>query len=103
MFSVLTNIYVLPLIVTILGLCVFYGYSKMTKTDDECPKSCYFKTSVCLYLVSLGTLWLFTKLTNSNTSSTLVGGATNAVSAETVTAPIGNFNVEKFNTGRPTF
>lgn len=72
MFEMLSNMYILPLVLVLAGLVVMYIYLRMAKLDDEDNKMSYFKCAVGIYLTSLATLYL-----HSRVSSTPLSGGSN--------------------------
>lgn len=104
MQSILTNIYVLSILIAMAGTFVAYLYLRITKKADEYSKSHHIKNFTLLFITSLSALWCNQKFSVSKNITPLTGGG---VSCGTNTSPSlvneSPMNMEKFNIGRPTF
>jgi len=68
MLEMLSNMYVLPLVLVVGGMIVKYIYLRMAKRDDEDNKMSYFKCAVGIYLTSLATLYLHSRVSGVSQS-----------------------------------
>ena len=121
MLNYLTNIYVISLIGSLLGLLLTYLYDKFEK--KEYSGKVYFKVFMLTYLASVVTLYVFNLVNNNNrvsqtldsinkstatakgvsvNKSELVGGNQVNNIATNVTKSF-NMESQQFNTGTPTF
>ena len=62
MLEILSNIYVLPIIIVVCSLVLMNVYMRVMRSDEEPNKSAYFKCGVSVYLTSLATLMLYQKV-----------------------------------------
>ena len=100
MFELLTNIYVLPLIITLCGLIMMNLYLRISKQDDEYTKSSYIKCGTSIYLTSLATLMLNNKLSST---SQFGGSSLPSTSIPSVSPPSYNNMNDNFNVGKVPF
>ena len=120
MIDYLTNIYIISLIGSLLGLLLTYLYDKFEK--KEYSSKVYFKVFMLTYIASLVTLYVFNLVNNNNVVSPksvsvntppntsisvnkteLVGGAqVNNTVPTNVSKPF-SLESQQFNTGTPTF
>jgi hypothetical protein len=100
MFELLTNIYVLPLIITLCGLIMMNLYLRISKKDDEYTKSSYIKCGTSIYLTSLATLVLNNKLSST---SQFGGSSFPSTSIPSVSPPSYNNMNDNFNVGKVPF
>ena len=100
MFELLTNLYVLPLIITLCGLIMMNLYLRISKKDDEYTKSSYIKCGVSIYLTSLATLMLNNKLSST---FQVGGGSFSSTSIPSVSPPAYNNMNDNFNVGKVPF
>ena len=108
MQSILTNIYVLSLIIAVAGTFVAYLYLRVTKKADEYSKSHHIKNFTLLFVTALSALWCNQKFNMPKNITHLTGGGEGGgISCGTNTSPSlvneSPMNMEKFNIGRPTF
>ena len=106
MQSILTNIYVLSLLIAVAGTFVAYLYMRITKKADEYSKSHHIKNFTLLFITALSALWCNQKFSMPKNVAHFGGGG-DGVSCGTNTSPSlvneSPMNMEKFNIGRPTF
>ena len=114
MLEFLMNDYVYPLLMSLMFVGCIFAYHKLTKQEDEYEKKFYLKYAVLFYIVILMSnkchSFLVNRTNNTinavNQSSVMTGGnpvgLTSNVQNPNVLKPSFR-NVEKFNTGRPTF
>ena len=62
MLEILSNIYVLPIIIVVCSLVLMNVYMRVMRSDEESNKGAYFKCGVSVYLTSLATLMLYQKV-----------------------------------------
>jgi len=93
MLEILSNIYVLPIIIVVCSLVLMNMYMRVMRSDEEPNKSAYFKCGVSVYLTSLATLMLYQKVCPVS----LQGGGGVKVYTPTPVMP------ENFNVGRVPF
>ncbi len=108
MQSILTNIYVLSLLIAVAGVLIAYIYMRVTKKTDEYSKFHHIKNFTLLFVTALSALWCNQKFTiPKNVTPLTGGGGYGGISCGTSTSPsLVNeplINMEKFNIGRPTF
>ena len=106
MIEYLNNIYVLPLISTIIGTLIIYLYDKFEK--KQYTSAIYLRIALLLYISAFGTFYisnnlpLFISSTSSISSNIQSGGS---IDPQTL-MPQGNDlskHFEQFKTGVPTF
>ena len=106
MIEYLNNIYVLPLISTIIGTLIIYLYDKFEK--KQYTSAIYLRIALLLYISAFGTFYisnnlpLFITSTSSISSNIQSGGS---IDPQTL-MPQGNDlskHFEQFKTGVPTF
>jgi hypothetical protein len=93
MIEYLNNIYVLPLISTIIGILIVYLYDKFEK--KQYTSAIYLRIGLLIYISTFGTIYL-----SKNLSFT-----TDSIDPQSL-MPQGNDltkNLEQFKTGVPTF
>ena len=111
MLEYLTNIYVLPLIATIIGISIVYLYDKFEK--KQYTSAIYLRIALLIYISSFGTIY-FSRLdfvSNSGIASSIFqSGGAGSSSSSTVDVqsmmPQANdlkIHLEQFKTGVPTF
>ena len=96
----ITNIYILPLISTIIGLILVYLYDKFEK--KQYTSSHYLRFGVLIYISTYGALYI-SKLNIFLSSGTQSGGM---LSDPQLSMPQGNdikSHLEQFKIGIPTF
>ena len=95
----LTNMYVLPLIATVIGLALVYVYDLFEK--KQYTNAIYLRIAVLIYVSCLATIYI------SRLSFLQVGGFSSSVAANPQSAmPQPNefkSSFEQFKTGTPTF
>lgn len=98
----LTNIYVLPLIATIIGLAILYLYDLFEK--KQYTNSIYFRVGLLIYISCLGTIYIsrLPILQSGGNNSSSNTGEFNFQSLMPQANEI-KTNLENFNTGIPTF
>jgi glycopeptide antibiotics resistance protein len=95
----LTNIYVLPLIATIIGLIIVYLYDKFEK--KQYTNDIYFRLGILIYISCLATIYI-SKLNILQSG----GSNTNTIDNYQSCIPQPNdirSSFEQFKTGIPTF
>ena len=109
MLEYLTNIYVLPLIATIIGMLIVYLYDKFEK--KQYTSAIYLRIALLIYISSFGTIY-FSRLdfvSNSGIASSIFqsGGASSSSTVDVQSMmPQANdlkIHLEQFKTGVPTF
>ena len=106
MLEYITNIYVLPLIATIIGLSIIYLYDKFEK--KQYTSAMYLRIGILLYISTYGTLYIskldcLSSLIN-NHSSFQSGGS--SIIDPQLSMPQANdlkTHLEQFKIGVPTF
>ena len=109
MLAFLSNIYLLSFLVALVGTLLTYAYIRMTNKTDEYTNSYYFKSLTLYFITALSASWCREKLSSTHTIAS-GGGATitpltnngTNTTPDLLNEPV-SFNMEKFNTGRPTF
>ena len=102
MIEYLNNIYVLPLISTIIGTLIIYLYDKFEK--KQYTSAIYLRIALLLYISTFGTFYISNNLPlfTSTSSNIQSGGSIDPQSL----MPQGNDlskHFEQFKTGVPTF
>ena len=98
----LTNIYILPLITTIIGIILVYLYDKFEK--KQYTSAIYLRIGLLIYVSTFGTIYISRSSIFSNISDVHSGGGSIDTQSmmpqpnEIITA-----NLEHFKTGVPTF
>jgi hypothetical protein len=99
MIEYITNIYVLPLIATIIGLAIVYMYDKFEK--KQYTTAVYFRIAILIYISAFGTIYL-SKMDIFTRNIQCGGGELNHQSAMPQPNDL-NIHLEQFKTGVPTF
>uniref|UniRef100_A0A6C0F0D6 Uncharacterized protein n=1 Tax=viral metagenome TaxID=1070528 RepID=A0A6C0F0D6_9ZZZZ len=109
MLEYLTNIYVLPLIATIIGISIVYLYDKFEK--KQYTSAIYLRIALLIYISSFGTIY-FSRLdfvSNSGIASTIFqsggAGSSSPVDVQSMMPQANDLKIhlEQFKTGVPTF
>ena len=117
--ELLTNTYILPAIIAVLGTLAIYIYYRITKQTEDYTTKDYARYFIIIYICGLITLMTFgyatkflSSLSSSSSSSSLQSGGSNnnSCNIENFNSTDMNgggsnisFNVDRFQTGRPTF
>jgi hypothetical protein len=104
MLEYLNNIYVLPLISTIIGMTIVYLYDKFEK--KQYTSAIYLRIALLIYISSFGTIYI-SKLDIISKGMSLGlfqsgGGSSDSQSMMPQPNDL-KINVEQFKTGVPTF
>jgi len=102
MLEYLNNIYILPLLSTIIGLSIVYLYDKFEK--KQYTSAIYLRIALLIYISSFSTFYLSKYsffLNNSNIQSW--GGSVIDPQTMMPQANVLNNHLEQFKTGVPTF
>ncbi len=93
----LTNMYVLPLIATTIGLAIVYIYDLFEK--KQYTNAVYLRIGILIYVSCLATIYI------SRLSFLQVGGSTNEINPQSMMPQPNEFksSFEQFKTGIPTF
>jgi hypothetical protein len=99
----LTNIYILPLITTLIGLVIVYLYDKFEK--KQYTNANYFRIGLLIYVSTFATIYIsrmefFKNLASGGMSG---GGSVDPQSLMPQANEIKNSVMEHFKTGVPTF
>lgn len=125
MLELLTNTYILPAIIAVLGTLAIYIYYRITKQTEDYTTKDYARYFIIIYICGLITLMTFSyatkfisSLSSSSSSSSLQSGGSgsnnNSCNIENFNSHNStdmnggggssiSFNVDRFQTGRPTF
>lgn len=97
----LTNIYVLPLIATIIGLAIVYIYDKFEK--KQYTNSVYLRIAILIYLSCLATIYISKMdfIQTGGSSNTISDNIQNSMPQPNELRPSNQY--EYFKTGVPTF
>jgi hypothetical protein len=98
----LTNIYVIALIATLIGLALIYVYDRFEK--KQYTSAMYFRFALVLYISCFGANYI-SKM-NLPTFLQSGGGSANDLSTANTVSSAGEFSklhLEQFKTGVPTF
>ena len=98
MLEYITNIYVLPLIATIIGMLLVYIYDKFEK--KQYTTAMYLRIAILIYISTFGTIYL--SRLNIFTGLQSGGGDSNHQSAMPQPNEL-KVHLEQFKTGVPTF
>jgi len=106
----ISNMYVLSVIATVIGLCILYMYDKFEK--KQYTNAIYMRIGILIFISCLGTVYVsrmhfFQNNTNTNAMSGGGGGTVNNInnlsSSECSMQSNDNRSYENFKTGMPTF
>jgi len=115
MLDILTNTYILPAVIAIIGVLSIYIYYRITKQTEDYTNKDYARYFIIIYLCGVITLTASNFITKFISSTIQQGGASviNEVNnglmdgIRSVNDVVGgssvSFNIDKFQTGRPTF
>lgn len=95
----ITNIYILPLISTIIGLCIVYLYDKFEK--KQYTTAMYLRISILIYISTYSSLYI-SKLNYFSSTGSQSGGSFDPQ----LSMPHGNdlkSHLEQFKIGVPAF
>jgi hypothetical protein len=101
MLEYLNNIYVLPLISTILGITIVYLYDKFEK--KQYTSAIYLRIAILIYVSSFSTFYLSKCSFFLNNSNLQSGGSSFDPQSMMPQANVLNTHLEQFKTGIPTF
>jgi uncharacterized transporter YbjL len=113
MLEYITNIYILPLIATIIGLIIVFIYDKFEK--KQYTGANYFRFAILIYIATFSSLYLVHLASSKLSAGTSItgmfgGGLANGESTGTSSQnPLSTMNeyskmhLEQFKTGTPTF
>ena len=99
----ITNIYILPLISTIIGLCIVYLYDKFEKKQYTTPM--YLRIGILIYISTYSSLYISKLNCFSSTGSSSQSGGGCSFDPQ-LSMPQGNVlksHLEQFKIGVPTF
>ena len=96
----LTNIYILPLLTTIIGLIIVYLYDKFEK--KQYTSAVYLRIGLLIYVSTFGTIYISRLAVFSNSSGSHSGGG-DPQSMMPQPNEITTSHLEQFKTGVPTF
>jgi len=101
MLEYLNNIYILPLISTILGITLVYFYDKFEK--KQYTSAIYLRIAILIYISSFSTFYLSKCSFFLNNSNLQSGGY--SIDPQSMMPQANNLNthLEQFKTGIPTF
>ena len=101
MLEYLNNIYILPLISTILGITLVYFYDKFEK--KQYTSAIYLRIAILIYISSFSTFYLSKCSFFLNNSILQSGGSSIDPQSMMPQGNILNTHLEQFKTGIPTF
>ena len=98
----ITNIYILPLISSIIGLCIVYLYDKFEK--KQYTSAMYLRIGLLIYISTYGTIYI-SKLDYFSTDSNNLSGGGNIIDPQTLMQQPNDLKQysEHFKIGVPTF
>jgi len=115
MLEILTNTYILPAIIAIIGVISIYVYYRITKQTADYTNKDYARYFIIIYLCGVITL-IASNFSITFINSTIQQGGASAINEvsngimdgiRNVNDAVGgssvSFNIDKFQTGRPTF
>lgn len=97
----LTNIYILPLLTTIIGLIIVYLYDKFEK--KQYTSAVYLRIGLLIYVSTFGTIYISRLAVFSNGSGSHSGGGIDSQSMMPQPNELTTSHLEHFKTGVPTF
>ena len=99
----ITNIYVLPLITTIIGLALVFAYDKFEK--KQYTKAHYLRIGVLIYVSTFATIYISRLDFFKNGGSFMSGGGSSSVDPQSLLPQPNELksHLEQFKTGVPTF
>ncbi len=98
----LTNIYVLPLIASIIGLAIVFIYDKFEK--KQYTNSVYLRVGILIYISCLATIYLSKmQFLQSGGNGDIISEANSQSSMPQPNVNVARANFEQFKTGVPTF
>jgi hypothetical protein len=97
----LTNIYILPLLTTIIGLVIVYLYDKFEK--KQYTSAIYMRIGLLIYVSTFGTIYISRLAVFSSSSGLHSGGSIDPQSMMQQPNEITTSHLEHFKTGVPTF
>ena len=98
----LTNIYILPLITTVIGIAIVYLYDKFEK--KQYTSAVYLRIGLLIYVSTFATIYISRlSLFSCNGSSSQSGGSIDSQSMMPQANELSTSHLEQFKTGVPTF
>jgi hypothetical protein len=101
MLEYLTNIYILPLLATIIGISIVYLYDKFEK--KQYTSAIYLRIGLLIYISSFTTFYLSKYSFFLNGANIQSVGSTIDPQSMMPQANVLNTHLEQFKTGIPTF
>lgn len=102
--DILTNIYFLPLIASIIGLAILYAYDKFEK--KQYSNSIYLRIGILIYISCLATIYLSNAQFFLGSWIQSGSGSTTSLDPQSVLPQPNEIRInryEQFKTGVPTF
>ena len=101
MLEYLNNIYILPLLSTIVGITIVYLYDKFEK--KQYTSAIYLRIGLLIYISSFSTFYLSKYSFFLNNTNNQSGGSVIDPQSMMPQANVLNTHLEQFKTGVPTF
>lgn len=101
----ISNMYVLSVIATVIGLCILYMYDKFEK--KQYTNAIYMRIGILIFISCLGTVYISRMNFFQNNTSNMNGGSINNINNlsnnDCNIQSNDNRSYENFKTGVPTF
>ena len=101
----ISNMYVLSVIATVIGLCILYMYDKFEK--KQYTNAIYMRIGILIFISCLGTVYISRMNFFQNNTSNMNGGSINNINSlsnnDCNIQSNDNRSYENFKTGVPTF